>query len=73
MGALPAYTTVGGDVLMQTSIVAGVLAGACLASVVTWAGFGVAIARLLRGPGARLAFNWAMAGLLVLSLVPVFW
>jgi hypothetical protein len=34
---------------------------------------GVTIARVLGSPRARKAFNWAMAGLLVLSLVPVFW
>ena len=73
VGALAAYTTVGGDVLVQTSVIASVLAGACLASVVIWAGFGAAIARFLGTPRARTAFNGAMAGLLVLSLVPVFW
>ncbi len=73
VGALAAYTTVGGDLLLQTSLIAGVLAGVCFASVVIWAGFGVAIALFLRTPRARLAFNWSMAGLLVLSLVAVFW
>ncbi len=73
VGALAAYTTLGGDVLLQTSVIAGVLAGACLASVVLWAGFGTAIGRLLGNPRARKAFNWSMAGLLVLSLIPVFW
>jgi threonine/homoserine/homoserine lactone efflux protein len=73
VGALAAYTTVGGDLLLQTLLIAGVLAGVCFVSVVIWAGFGVAIARFPRTPGARLAFNWSMAGLLVLSLVPVFW
>jgi threonine/homoserine/homoserine lactone efflux protein len=73
VGALAAYTTVGGDVLLQTSVIAGVLAAACFASVVIWAGFGAAIARLLGRPRARTAFNWSMAGLLMISLVPVFW
>jgi threonine/homoserine/homoserine lactone efflux protein len=73
VGALAAYTTVGGDVLLQTSVIASVLAGACFASVVIWAGFGAAIARLLGSPRARMAFNWSMAGLLVISLIPVFW
>jgi threonine/homoserine/homoserine lactone efflux protein len=72
LGALAAYTTVGGDVLLQTAVITLVLAGACFASVVIWAGFGAAIARFLAGPRARLAFNWSMAGLLVLSLIPVF-
>lgn len=73
VGALAAYTTVGGDVLLQTSVIASVLVGACFASVVIWAGFGAAIARFLGSPRARIAFNWSMAGLLVISLIPVFW
>ena len=71
VGALAAYTTLDGDVLMQTSVIASVLAVACLASVVTWAAFGSAIGRFLRRPHARRTFNWSMAGLLVLSLIPV--
>jgi threonine/homoserine/homoserine lactone efflux protein len=72
LGALAAYTSAQGDVLLQTSVIAGVLAAACFASVVVWAGFGVAIARFLGSPRARMAFNWSMAGLLVVSLIPVF-
>lgn len=72
IGALAAFTTVGGDLLLQTSVIAIVLAAACFASVVIWAGFGSAIARFLASRRARLAFNGSMAGLLVLSLVPVF-
>ena len=72
VGALAAYTTLEGDVLLQTSVIAGVLAAACLASVVIWAAFGAAIGRLLHHPRARRTFNWTMAGLLVLSLIPVF-
>jgi threonine/homoserine/homoserine lactone efflux protein len=73
VGALAAYTSVGEDVLLQTSVIASVLAAACFASVVLWAGFGVAIARFLGRPRVRRAFNGSMAGLLVLSLIPVFW
>jgi threonine/homoserine/homoserine lactone efflux protein len=73
VGALAAYTTVGDDALLQTYVIAGVLTVACLASVVIWAGFGAAIARFLGSPRARAAFNWSMAGLLALSLIPVFW
>lgn len=73
VGALAAYTTVGGNVLWETSVIAVVNATACLASVTVWAGFGTAIGRLLAKPQARAIFNWAMAGLLVLSLAPVFW
>jgi hypothetical protein len=31
------------------------------------------IGRYLAHPRARRAFNWSMAGLLALSLIPVFW
>ena len=72
LGALAAYTTVGGNVLWETSVIAAVLAAACLISVVIWAGFGTIIGRYLSNPRARMAFNWSMAGLLVLSLIPVF-
>ena len=42
-----------------------------LPSVAVWAGAGQAVRRWLDGPGRLRAFNWAMAGLLVLSLWPV--
>lgn len=73
LGALAAYTTVGRHVLRETSVIAAVLAAACLMSCVIWAGFGAVIGRFLANPRARMAFNWSMAGLLVLSLIPVFW
>ena len=73
LGAAAAYTTVGGNVLWETSVITGVLAAACLISVAIWAGFGAVMGRFLSHPRARLAFNWSMAGLLVLSLIPVFW
>jgi threonine/homoserine/homoserine lactone efflux protein len=73
LGALAAYTTVGGDVLRETSVIAGVNVVACLISVVLWAALGTAIGRLLNSARARRAFNWSMACLLLLSLAPVFW
>jgi threonine/homoserine/homoserine lactone efflux protein len=73
IGALAAYTTLGGNLLAETALIAGVLAAACLASVVIWGAFGAAISRLIADPRARMAFNWSMAGLLAVSLVPVFW
>src|SRR5918992_2699310 len=36
LGTLAAYTTVGGDVLWETSVIAAVLAAFCLISVVIW-------------------------------------
>jgi threonine/homoserine/homoserine lactone efflux protein len=72
VGALATFTSAGGDLLFETMVITSVLAATCFASAVTWAGFGAAIGRFLRRPRARLAFNWSMAGLLVLSLIPVF-
>lgn len=73
VGALAAYTNVGGEVVWKTSLIATVLAVACLVSVVLWAAFGTVIARFLGNQHARSLFNWSMASLLVLSLMPVLW
>jgi threonine/homoserine/homoserine lactone efflux protein len=73
MGALTAFTTVGGNLLLETIVIAGVLASFCLASVTIWAGLGAGISRFLDSPGVRSVFNWTMAALLVVSLVPVLW
>ena len=51
--------------------VAGAFACVNLPSVAVWAGAGQAVRRWLDGPGRLKAFNWGMAGLLVLSLWPV--
>lgn len=51
--------------------VAGAFACVNLPSVSLWAGAGQAVRRWLDGPGRLRAFNWTMAGLLVLSLWPV--
>ena len=72
LGALAAYTTVGGNVLWETSVIASVTASACLVSVTIWAGFGAVIGRFLSNPRIRAVFNWSMASFLALSLIPVF-
>jgi threonine/homoserine/homoserine lactone efflux protein len=73
LGATAAFTTVGGDVLRESLVIALVLAAFCLLSAAVWAGFGTVIGRYLANPLARAAFNWSMAGLLALSLIPVLW
>ena len=70
MGAVATYTTVGGDVLGQSALLAGVFFLVTWPSLTLWAGFGAGAARLLRSPARLRWFNWTMAGLLVLSLVP---
>jgi threonine/homoserine/homoserine lactone efflux protein len=73
IGAISAYTTIGGNAVWQTSVIAAVNAATCLISVMVWAAFGSVIGRYLGDPRLRRLFNWSMASLLVLSLVPVFW
>ena len=73
VGTIAAYSTVGGNALRDTSVIAAVNAATCLMSVVLWGGFGTVIGRYLANPRLRAAFNWSMASLLVLSLLPVFW
>ena len=51
--------------------VAAVFACVNLPSVAVWAWAGQAVRRWLEAPGRLRAFNWTMAGLLVLSLWPV--
>jgi threonine/homoserine/homoserine lactone efflux protein len=73
LGAAAAFTTVGGDLVWESAVIAVVLAAFCLLSTVMWAGLGTVIGRYLAAPRARKAFNWSMAGLLALSLIAVFW
>ncbi len=52
-------------------IVAAVFAAVNLPSVTLWAGMGTQVRRLLTRPRLLRGFNWTMAALLVLTLVPV--
>jgi threonine/homoserine/homoserine lactone efflux protein len=73
VGAIATYSTIGGNAVRETSLIAAINAATCLMSVVVWAAFGAIIGRYLGTPRIRTLFNWSMAGLLVLSLLPVFW
>lgn len=48
-----------------------IFAIATILAVVTWTGFGVALRRLLTDPKYARLFNFAMASLLVVSIVPM--
>jgi threonine/homoserine/homoserine lactone efflux protein len=69
LGAVSAYVTE--PSVWAYAAVAGIFACVNLPSVSVWAGAGQAVRRWLDGPGRLRAFNWTMAGLLVLSLWPV--
>jgi len=73
LGALATYTTATGDMIWETLLIAVICTVWCAISAAVWSGFGAAIGGWLASPRARRMFNWTMAGLLVLSLVPVFW
>ena len=68
VGAISAYTTVGGNLMLESVLIAVTFGAIGLPSTALWAGLGVAIARLLRTHWALRAFNIAMALLLVASL-----
>ncbi|HZF33292.1 MAG TPA: LysE family translocator [Candidatus Angelobacter sp.] len=72
VGAISAYTTVGGDLVQESILIAGVFGAIGLPAVALWAGLGAAIGRLLQAKWALRAFNIAMALLLVASLVLIF-
>lgn len=73
IGAVSAYTTVGGAVRFEVLVLGITFALACLPSVAIWTGFGVGIGRLLAGDARKLRlFNGTMALLLALSVVLLF-
>ncbi|WP_309665792.1 LysE family translocator [Tabrizicola sp.] len=69
LGAVAAYAPEGA--LHQVALVAVVFAMVNLPSVAVWAYVGQQVRRWLNDPARLRAFNWTMAVLLVLSLVPV--
>lgn len=72
VGAISAYTTVGGDLVRESLVIAGVFGAICLPAVALWGGRGAVIGRLLQTKWALRAFNFTMALLLVASLALMF-
>ena len=73
LGTLTTYTTTNGDIIKETLGIALVNSLTSFTSVVIWAAFGSVIAPYLVSERSRRVFNYSMAALLVLSLIPVFW
>lgn len=72
-GAVATYGTAASlDPLALGSVFALVFGAATLASVAAWTLVGVGVARAIRTQRGIRRFNWAMAALLVASLVPLF-
>lgn len=72
LAAIPAFTRPGGDVLVETLVIAAAFLAVSPPSVAFWAVVGAGTGRILRSPRQLRAFNVTMAVLLVLSLVPAF-
>ena len=68
--AITNYTPEGGG-LWGALIVAIVFACTNFPSIMVWATIGTQVKRLLTRPRLLRAFNWSMAALLVLTLIPV--
>ena len=72
-GALATYTQAQSEALLtQVALLALIFFLMCVPSVTLWTLIGAGVARLFRTARAIRLFNWAMAVLLVASLVPVF-
>lgn len=70
MGAIATYTSEAGDVVHQALRLGLVFFVVSWPATALWAGMGAGTARLLRSPRRLRLFNYTMAGLLILSLVP---
>lgn len=69
--AIGAVTLYAGDGLWGVVAVAAIFAATNLPSISVWTVMGQGLRRALTHPGRLRAFNWTMAGLLLLSLWPV--
>lgn len=70
VGAVATFTTVGGDLMAEVMLISLIFLLVTFPSVSAWAYFGTVISKYLHTPKRLRAFNWFMAGLLLLSLVP---
>ena len=73
LSAVTTYTVVESSLLLQVVALAGIAVVVTAASVTCWTLFGAVLRRYLHTERRRRSFNYAMAALLVLSVIPVFW
>jgi threonine/homoserine/homoserine lactone efflux protein len=71
VAAVPAFTTTEAPMLPQALRMALIFALVSMPSLLLWATLGLGARRLLATPARLRAFNWAMAALLVASLLPM--
>jgi threonine/homoserine/homoserine lactone efflux protein len=73
LSAVTTYTVVESSLLTQVLALAGIALVVTVGAVTTWTLFGAMLRRYLHTDRRRRWFNYAMAALLVASIVPVFW
>ncbi|RJE77567.1 lysine transporter LysE [Pseudoalteromonas sp. MSK9-3] len=71
MGAIVAFTNSGADYVYENMLVAAVFLAVGLPCVGVWLVFGVVLKKYLSSSVRQRYFNYTMAGLLLLSVVPV--
>lgn len=70
-GAIAAFTTVGADFIGQNTLIAVTFFVVSFPCVGVWLAFGSLLKKWLNSDKGRQRFNWTMAGLLVVSVIPV--
>lgn len=69
--SVAAYTTDPANVMGELLVMVTVFGVVTLAATVTWCVFGTLLGRMISSDKALLRFNFAMAGLLILGLLPI--
>jgi threonine/homoserine/homoserine lactone efflux protein len=73
LSAVTTYTVVESSLLEQVVTLAGIALIVTAGAVTCWTLFGAMLRQYLHTDRRRRAFNYSMAALLVLSIIPVFW
>ncbi len=72
LGVVPAFTTVGGDLVAEVLLIALVMGIVTFPALAVWAGFGVVLARTLSDDRQRRIVNLVMAALVAASVLMLF-
>jgi threonine/homoserine/homoserine lactone efflux protein len=73
LGVVTTYTMVNETLPLQILALSAISLGITVVCVITWTLFGAFLRRFLHTPRRRRWFNYSMAGLLVVSILPVLW
>jgi threonine/homoserine/homoserine lactone efflux protein len=73
LSAVTTYTVVGSSLLLQVVALASIALVVTVGAVTCWTLFGAMLRQYLHTDRRRRGFNYSMAALLVLSVIPVLW